>query len=367
MIDIKPDKGKCVFTTKEFTDEDIIYSELPLVAWINPQLRVRNQIAAQKGCAPDLNCCNFCLAKILSRGIPCSTDPAHPCWAQYCSTVCRDRATGQFSGHSLVCPAIASREGKNRISSIEALWESGNKPYGEFELLQIVGTVLERQFRFLNDRVVVSEEDAFVMAIAPYFNFIGVDAPPADLDLSLVRHALDVVDMETFHQRLGRTFDTTVDVTVDVDSQQSDDGDDRNYFKNTLSTLKTASFLNHLCSVIALNAVGITSPKVMSIAPRPSIQAPLYRLPTLSLLGSGIYTITACINHSCEPVARTEFSGSQLSLRCDDSSPVIPPSTELTISYIDCSLGVQERRHLLLEHYFFNCECPKCVRQMKEQ
>lgn len=41
----------------------------------------------------------------------------------------------------------------------------------------------------------------------------------------------------------------------------------------------------------------------------------------------------------------------------------IPEDTEVQISYIDIAPGVEERRHCLLDKYFFLCRCDRCVFQ----
>lgn len=78
---------------------------------------------------------------------------------------------------------------------------------------------------------------------------------------------------------------------------------------------------------------------------------------------------TGLINHSCEPNASVRFeSGSnELSIVANED---LAPGTEVAICYFDeCMLlrGVHSRRRYLREHYLFQCQCPRCVREKQVQ
>ena len=71
--------------------------------------------------------------------------------------------------------------------------------------------------------------------------------------------------------------------------------------------------------------------------------------------------LASCFNHSCEP---------NVLIMCGETHEVafvtgeepVAPETELCISYIDLTMGRDERRELLLHKYGFECECARCQR-----
>jgi len=93
-----------------------------------------------------------------------------------------------------------------------------------------------------------------------------------------------------------------------------------------------------------------------------------WRMPgTEGLSFCGLFLLTMCANHSCEPSVRVlpARSGDELApngtltLRLSHD---VPPNTELTISYVDDSLPLAQRR-ALLEHWGFRCECARCMHE----
>lgn len=80
----------------------------------------------------------------------------------------------------------------------------------------------------------------------------------------------------------------------------------------------------------------------------------------LKVEGTAFYALQSCINHSCQPNAHA--------LRSDDhansfavilAKQDIPAGAEVTISYIDETLGFEERQ-LALQDYGFRCSCSLC-------
>ncbi|EGC29833.1 hypothetical protein DICPUDRAFT_90323 [Dictyostelium purpureum] len=77
----------------------------------------------------------------------------------------------------------------------------------------------------------------------------------------------------------------------------------------------------------------------------------------------GLYFLTSFINHSCDPNAYVQFPN-------DHTAEIrllkpINPGEEITISYADTSKDIIDRRSQLFENYGFNCECPKCLNELK--
>jgi len=63
------------------------------------------------------------------------------------------------------------------------------------------------------------------------------------------------------------------------------------------------------------------------------------------------------MNHSCEPNAAYFFEGPEFRVR---STRTIRPEEEITISYIDPTLGFDFRQELLRTTFSFECKCKKC-------
>lgn len=75
----------------------------------------------------------------------------------------------------------------------------------------------------------------------------------------------------------------------------------------------------------------------------------------------GIYRIQSSVNHSCEPNCASPVAGPSgdckllLVAKRD-----IQKGEEITFSYVDESLPTHERKKMLLVHYHFDCNCPRC-------
>uniref|UniRef100_A0A023F770 Putative histone-lysine n-methyltransferase smyd3-like isoform x1 n=1 Tax=Triatoma infestans TaxID=30076 RepID=A0A023F770_TRIIF len=76
-------------------------------------------------------------------------------------------------------------------------------------------------------------------------------------------------------------------------------------------------------------------------------------------LGTGIYLGASTIDHSCEPNAVAVFSGTNITIRTIKDIPEFKWS-KIRICYIDALKSTDERRTVLLEQYYFLCDCPRC-------
>ena len=74
-------------------------------------------------------------------------------------------------------------------------------------------------------------------------------------------------------------------------------------------------------------------------------------------VGCALSTHLSALNHSCVPTANARVNQGLLHL---NALVPIKKDDEITISYIDTNLPVDERRKVLLEHYRFVCCCAKC-------
>ncbi|KAJ0742727.1 putative [histone H3]-lysine(4) N-trimethyltransferase chromatin remodeling SET family [Helianthus annuus] len=83
--------------------------------------------------------------------------------------------------------------------------------------------------------------------------------------------------------------------------------------------------------------------------------------------GTAFYPIQSCMNHSCSPNAKAfkreeDKDGQATILACKP----ITKGQEVTISYIDEDLELEERRALLAD-YGFICKCARCVEEEAAQ
>lgn len=90
--------------------------------------------------------------------------------------------------------------------------------------------------------------------------------------------------------------------------------------------------------------------------------------------GTALYTLICCMNHSCSPNCSIEYSGKTSDMIEKKADQMIArvvllenvtEGEELTQSYIDTQLGLEERRRAL-EEYGFWCRCKRCVQEEGE-
>lgn len=82
-----------------------------------------------------------------------------------------------------------------------------------------------------------------------------------------------------------------------------------------------------------------------------------------STRGQGIYTVGCLFNHSCEPNLQVQYCHENDETLVAVCIRPIKSGDEVTISYINEDLPVQERLQQLYEHYLFDCSCVKCTRE----
>jgi len=90
--------------------------------------------------------------------------------------------------------------------------------------------------------------------------------------------------------------------------------------------------------------------------------------PFLNCEGSGLYTLSSQINHSCVPNAEIRFpyNNNRLVVKAIDS---INPGDEITICYLNECMQYRSRHSrvkYLKENYFFTCKCRKCESQIND-
>ena len=80
-------------------------------------------------------------------------------------------------------------------------------------------------------------------------------------------------------------------------------------------------------------------------------------------LGTGLYIETSIFDHSCEPNAAYIFNGSEMRVRAIKPIHFNEP---VYINYTDCKQSRSARQALLLDNYYFTCECTRCTREGRE-
>jgi len=79
-------------------------------------------------------------------------------------------------------------------------------------------------------------------------------------------------------------------------------------------------------------------------------------------IGMGCYPAISFISHSCDPNCVHSFRGCQIKLKCIKDVAV---GEELSISYIDADVSVEERQIKLKSVFGFTCTCVKCVEEQR--
>ncbi len=83
------------------------------------------------------------------------------------------------------------------------------------------------------------------------------------------------------------------------------------------------------------------------------------------VVGEGLYLETSVFDHSCQPNAEYSFKHGDMVVMCTQDGIDF---SEVRISYVnDICLLPSERRALLLEKYFFDCGCDRCVNHFERE
>lgn len=90
--------------------------------------------------------------------------------------------------------------------------------------------------------------------------------------------------------------------------------------------------------------------------------------PFLNCEGSGLYSLSSLINHSCVPNSEVRFphNNNLLVVKAIDN---IDPGEEISICYLDECMQSRSRHSrvkYLQENYFFTCKCSKCQSQLND-
>ena len=80
-------------------------------------------------------------------------------------------------------------------------------------------------------------------------------------------------------------------------------------------------------------------------------------------IGDAVYIEASIFDHSCEPNASYVFDGPKMQVRAIKS---IHFNETVYINYVVCEQSRSARQALLLDNYYFTCECTRCAREERE-
>ncbi|XP_066150687.1 histone-lysine N-trimethyltransferase SMYD5 [Euwallacea fornicatus] len=356
-------KGKCLCATSNIQEGTVIFEEEPLVScqfsWnacckykacdhcLRPLETAEENVRRLTGNPllelPYPECCQ-------TKQLEITSCPA--CGIQYCSEWCRTTALEQY--HKVICLQTLDRSKVLPLEQLEETWKQMHYPPETSSIFLIV-RLLARILQAPN-----SEE-----AIRTTLGFC---------------HRTVNEEAELAHKFLGDKFIGQVGLL-------------REMIVNALPDQKIGQFLTSegfqsLIALIGTNGQGIGSSPFS--AWRQNVQK-LDLPPTqkeeinsfiekiyddfenhtgdfLNNEGVGLYLKQSCANHSCDPNAEIQFLHNNFKLSLVALRD-IEPNEEICISYLgDCELSRSRhsRQKLLKENYIFECDCVKCVTDIKE-
>jgi hypothetical protein len=138
------------------------------------------------------------------------------------------------------------------------------------------------------------------------------------------------------------------------------------WYAGALSRLHLNSFRVEAAATPALLAAAAAQGETLSDAASAFSAALLQAAaanPASQALGSAVYSASSLANHSCDPNADAAWPLGNARLRLTARRDV-QAGEQVTISYIDASLEVEERRALLKHSYGFDCSCARCEEEV---
>jgi hypothetical protein len=134
------------------------------------------------------------------------------------------------------------------------------------------------------------------------------------------------------------------------------------WYAGVLSRLHLNSFRVEAAATPALLAAAAAQGDASSAFSAALLQAAAAS-PISQALGSAVYSASSLANHSCDPNADAAWPQGNARLRLTARRD-LQQGEQVTISYIDASLEVEERRALLKHSYGFDCSCARCEEEL---
>ncbi|VDK20906.1 unnamed protein product [Taenia asiatica] len=399
VVDVGPEKGRGLFTTRPLVKNEVIFEERPLIccqlSW--------NRFYGYKSC-------DYCLkplespqdnARRLLRDsnlvlptIPGASDGHSPvqifrcpsCGIEYCSEACRAASASEY--HFFVC----SNGQNNPFFQLEQEWRKSHlvPETGTVMLLvRIAATHFSAHFR-QSERAWHIVTALSRLVSSPIVELpSGKECEPHNSPTSLTH----IMMGPKFSGNLARLHVLFLEVLGEM-ARRTGVSTSSNEVPNVLQQiglhhlLSEYGFGSAMCLVgrngqgigtSSLGAWGKATEKIIKDRGNPvekrqfsDFLDSLYeRLDEaagdfLNVEGVGLYERQSIINHSCEPNASVRFELGTNELSIVANEDIVSPGTEVTICYFDeCMLlrGVHSRRKYLREYYLFVCKCPRCIRE----
>ncbi|KAI0089146.1 hypothetical protein BDY19DRAFT_944404 [Irpex rosettiformis] len=336
---------KILVAEKDFDAGDVIYTEEPVVAALDPDL----QEAGTN--------CTHCFRLIhQADAVSSDNDPLH---AVYCSAECQAKSKLQ-SHHCLFLPEPLLPPELDQGQSLNTEARSkGQQAFADY-LKETKKTHPMLVARFAA-RQIATEIGKLTEQVTKQDTSSILDLP-------------NYVEKGGPEYALGDHFERLryVDAPVPEEETKVIQG----VFSNSLPGLD--QFLTDerhgiMLSKVAYNAIGVTFSGGRDNRPvfqeRPEDQERT-RTPygTNRQVGSGVYIVSAYLGHSCDPSTKPAFKNGTTTLHLVATRP-IKKGDELTMSYVDVTQHENEtpeearrrRRFELARGWRFKCECAKCT------
>lgn len=418
-------RGKGVFATKLFLDEDLVLEEPPVVSiqhretlgtglvcsrcsvmvgsieeqlannwnWERSKLGVPSSSQNDTSSAlPKLPCSDkFSLPSI----VPCRNGPC--CEAVYCSVECRDASW--HAHHSLLCPATSSHslEGSGSTSLtlntalkkdplLEEFYQHAESTNDVFILAaQAVATVLlesERQLKEDCSKETESDESMKWHALRKAWIPFSMGHKALWWDAVALPSDVPSEEEDQFRSDMKEMAEDSLNLFVEAMTHRTSrliEQFPASVHLDIWGSLIGMFELNNLSMVVAspvplwaqdvddvedelTEENKINLSKYKSIEEYHGLQGIMESEFKWVCLGNAFYSLQACLNHSCVPNARA-FKRDQ-----DKNGNAvilavgeISPGEEITISYISENADSLEERTEELRDYGFQCACEQCL------
>ncbi|PWA97760.1 histone-lysine N-methyltransferase ASHR1 [Artemisia annua] len=319
-ISTLPDKGRCLFTGRDFSPGDIVFSQEPYVS-------VPNKTSVESRC-------DWCFTS--SNVKRCSS--CHVVW--YCGSRCQK---SDWKLHRLECQLLAHLE-KNRLRSLTPSIRLLVKLYLRRKLQneKVIPSTAMDNYNLVKDLVShISEvEETQRLLYAQMASLVSV---------ILQWPGLDIKEIAESFSKLACNAHTVCDSEL---------------IPLGTGLYPVISIINHSCSpnaVLVFEGRIATVRAVQHIPKGSELACNAHTVCDSELipLGTGLYPVISIINHSCSPNAVLVFEGRIATVRAVQH---IPKGSEVLISYIETAGSTMTRQKALREQYFFTCSCTRCIK-----